>query len=240
MTGWPLDSTAAYCQDVEPPVHPERPAPAVPAGLGESPDDAGVAEVIKWGGHRTRWPWAGARAPAISIALTALVAGLFLGFIGGHLQATANGRPARAAPSATTAFAVGGTAIIDTGNRCAVQLGHALQLGVEIVNQSDRTVALHKIEPVLPMGGLKAVASRWGTCGALLELAPGPATALGAGATGWLTITFDVLVSCPQPLPVQFKISYVQAGRLVTAELPGFPDLGQVRYNNCSTNAQGY
>ena len=132
-------------------------------------------------------------------------------------------------------FAVGDTAIIDTGNRCAVQLGHALQLGVEVVNQSDRAVALRQIEPVLPLGGLKAVASRWGTCGALPELGPGQATALGPGATGWLTVTFDVMVSCPQPLPVQFKISYVQAGRLVTAELAGFPDLGQVQYNNCGT-----
>jgi hypothetical protein len=190
------------------------------------------------GGHRPRWPWGAARGPAISIVLAALAAGLLLGFAGGRLQARANGRPARAATSAATVFPVGGTAITMTGNRCAVQLGRALQLGVEVVNQSDHTAALRQIEPVLPLGGLKAVASRWGTCGALPELGPGPGqgTALGPGATGWLTVTFDVMVSCPQPLPVQFKISYAQAGRLVTAELPGFPDLGQVQYNNCGTN----
>jgi len=232
------DSTVTYCQDVEPPVHRERPAHEVPAGLAESPGAAGDAEVIEMRGHPPRWPWSGARGPAISIALTALAAGLLLGFIGGYRQATANGRSARAATSAATVFPVGGTAITGTGNRCAVQLGHALQLGVEIVNQSDRTVALRQIEPVLPLGGLKAVASRWGTCGALTELGPGlgQATALGPDATGWLTVTFDVMVGCPQPLPVQFKISYAQASRLVTAELPGFPDLGQVRYNNCGTN----
>jgi hypothetical protein len=127
-----------------------------------------------------------------------------------------------------------------TGNRCAVQLGHAVQLGVEVVNQSDGTVALRQIEPVLPLGGLKAVASRWGTCGALPELGrgpgPGQAMALGAGATGWLTVTFDVMIACPQPLPVQFKVIFAQAGRLVTAELAAFPDLGQVRFNNCRTN----
>jgi hypothetical protein len=218
-------------------VHRDRPAQAVPPGPGASTDDAGDAEVIGWGRHRTRRPWSGARAPAISIALTALAAGLLLGFIGGHLQATANGRRARAATSATTVYPVGDTAIIDTGNRCAVQLGHALQLGVEIVNQSDRAVALRQIEPVLPLGGLKAVASRWGTCGALGP--GGPAPSLGAGAAGWLTVTFDVIVSCPQPYPVQLKISYVQAGRLVTAELDGFPDLGQVHYNNCGTNPLG-
>ncbi len=169
---------------------------------------------------------------------SALAAGLLLGFAGGRLQAGANGRPARAATSAATVFPVGDTAITGTGNLCAVQLGHALQLGVEVVNQSDRTATLRQIEPVLPLGGLRAVASRWRTCGALPELGPGlgQATALGPGATGWLTVTFDVMVSCPGPLPVRFKISYAQAGRLVTAELPGFPDLGQVKYNNCGTN----
>jgi len=232
------DSTVTYCQEVERPVHRERPAHGVPAGLGESAGAAGDADVIEMGGRPPRWPWGTARGPAISIVLTALAAGLLLGFAGGRLQARANGRPARAAASAATVFPVGATAITMTGNRCAVQLGHALQLGVEVVNQSDRTVALRQIEPVLPLGGLKAVASRWRTCGALPELGPGPhqATALGPGATGWLTVTFDVMVGCPQPLPVQFKISYAQAGRLVTAELPGFPDLGQVQYNNCGTN----
>jgi hypothetical protein len=192
--------------------------------------------VIEVGGHPPRWPWGTARGPAISIALAALAAGLLLGFAGGRHQAGANGRPARAATSATAGFPVGDSAITMTGNRCAVQLGHALQLGVEVVNRSDSPVALRQIKPVLPLGGLTAVASRWGTCGALPELGPGRATALGAGATGWLTVTLEVMVGCPQPLPVQFKISYAQAGRLATAELPGFPDLGQVRYNNCGTN----
>ncbi|HSR87245.1 MAG TPA: hypothetical protein VLM11_23945 [Streptosporangiaceae bacterium] len=223
---------------MELPVRRERPAPGVPAGLGESPGAAGDAEVIEVGGHRPRWPRGTARGQAISIALAAFAAGLLLGFADGHLQARSNGGPARAATSATTVFPVGDTAITMTGNRCAVQLGHALQLGVEVVNQSDGTVALRQIEPVLPLGGLKAVASGWGTCGALIELGPGPgqATALGPGATGWLTVTFDVMVVCPQALPVEFKISYAQAGRLVTAEFLGFPDLGQVHYNNCGTN----
>jgi hypothetical protein len=169
----------------------------------------------------------------------ALVAGLLLGFIGGYRQATANGRPTGPTTSAPPVSPFGDTAIVDTGNRCAVQLGHALQLGVEIVNQSDRTVALRRIEPVLPLGGLKAVASRWGTCGALSGLGLGQPTALGPGATGWLTVTFDVMVSCPQPLPVQFKISYTQAGELVIADLAGFSDLGQVQYDNCGTNPLG-
>jgi len=49
-----------------------------------------------------------------------------------------------------------------------------------------------------------------------------------------MTVTFDVLVGCPQALPVYFTVSFVQASRLVTADLDSFPDLGQVRYDNCN------
>jgi hypothetical protein len=195
--------------------------------------------MFELGGRPPRWPWGTVRGPAISIALVTLAAGLLLGFVGGYRQAAGNGRATRPATSATSVLSVGDTAIVDTGNRCAVQLGHTLQLGVEIVNQSDRTVALRQIEPVLPIGGLTAVASRWGTCGALTGVGPGQPTALGPGATDWLTVTFDVTVSCPQPLPVQFRISYVQAGRLEVADLNGFADLGQVQYNSCKTTPLG-
>ena len=133
----------------------------------------------------------------------------------------------------------GDTALSATGSRCAVQLGHTLQLGIEIMNQSDRTVVLRHIEPVLPLGGLREIASRWGPCGSLPEPGLGQASSLAPGATGWLAVTFDVMVGCPQPLPVLFKVSFVQASRLATADLDSFPDLGQVRYNNCTTDPAG-
>jgi hypothetical protein len=230
-----VGDAATYGQGVEPPAHRQRPAHGVPAGLGRSPDAAGDADVIEVGGRPPRWPWAVARGPATSVALATLVAGLLLGFIGGRLQAGTRGRPARAAPALTTVLPAGDTAIGATGSRCAVQLGHTLQLGIEIMNQSDRTVVLRQVKPVLPLGGLQEIASQWGTCGSLPEPGLGPATSLAPGATGWLTVTFDVLVGCPQPLPVLFKVSFVQAGRRVTADLASFPDLGQVRYNNCIT-----
>ena len=210
----------------------ERPSRADPAADGD---------VLEAGDDPPRWPWLTwltGRGPANGIAIAALLAGLLIGYVAGHLQAGRNSGPAPAATSSRPLIPADITTITMTGNRCAVQQGHTLQLGVEVVNQSSGTVALRLIRAVLPMGGLKPVASRWGTCGALPELGPGPhqATALGPGATGWLTATFDVMVGCPQPLPVQFKISYAQAGRLMTAELPGFPDLGQVQYNHCGTN----
>lgn len=217
----------------------QRPAQGAATGAGEAPGAASDADVIEMGGYLPRWPWCSARGRAISIALAALIAGLPLGFIGGHLQASTGGRPSRAARALTTVLPVGDTAISATGSRCAVQLSHTLQLGIEIMNQSDRTVALRQIKPVLPLGGLHAIASHWGTCGSLPEPGLEQAMSLGPGATGWLTVTFDVMVSCPQPLPVGFKVSYMQASRLVTAELDSFPDLGQVRYNNCNINPVG-
>jgi len=223
---------------VDAPEQPRRNEPAAAAAAWTSRDDAGNADVFELGGHPPRWPWGTVRGPAISIALVTLAAGLLLGFVGGYRQATANGGPTRSTTSATPVSPFD-AAIVDTGNRCAVQLGHTLQLGLEIVNQSKGTVALRQVEPVLPIGGLKAVASRWGTCGALTGVGPGQPTALGPGATGWLTVTFDVMISCPQPLPVQFRISYLQAGRLEVADLDGFADLGQVQYNNCETTPLG-
>ena len=53
------------------------------------------------------------------------------------------------------------------------------------------------------------------------------------GGTAWLSVTFQVLVACPRPLPVQFSVSYQENGRTGTAQLPGFPDLGQVSYTGC-------
>jgi len=199
----------AYGQDVQPP------------------------DLIEIGGHGPRWrPFRGARGPAISLAFAALVAGLLLGFIGGHLQARNGARPAGPAPA--TVQPAGDTAISFTGSRCAVQRGDTLQLGIEIMNQSGSTVILRQIKPVLPLGGLREIASRWGTCGSLPEPGLGQPASLAPGATGWMTVTFDVLVGCPQALPVYFRVSFVQASRLVTADLDSFPDLGQVRYDNCN------
>jgi hypothetical protein len=229
-----VGAAATYGQDMEPPVNRSRPAQGASAGAGESPDPADDADVIEMGGPLLRWPWGSARKPVINIALAALAAGLLVGFIAGHFQARTAGKPGRAA----TAPPMDSTAISATGNQCAVQLGQTLQLGIEIMNQSDRTTALRQIKPVLPLGGLRAIASQWGTCGSLPGSGP-QTTSLAPGATGWLTITFDVMVGCPQPIPVGFKVSYAQAGRLATTELDSFPDLGQVRFNKCSTNPIG-
>ena len=53
------------------------------------------------------------------------------------------------------------------------------------------------------------------------------------GGTAWFSVTFQVLVSCPGPLPVQFSVSYQGNTQPGSARLPGFPDLGNVSYTGC-------
>lgn len=190
-------------------------------------DHSGDPDVLDVG---RRWPRDGARGQRAGIALAALVAGLIGGYLAGHQQAAAHAKP-RAAASAV--IPAGETAIVDTGNRCAARHGRDLQLGIEIKNQSAQPVTLQQITPVLPLGGLRPVASQPGSCSMLPGYGRGPSRTLAPGTTGWLTVTLAVLVPCPQPIPVQFKVSYAQDGHSVTAAFAGFPDLGQVRYGNC-------
>jgi hypothetical protein len=44
-------------------------------------------------------------------------------------------------------------------------------LGIEIMNQSGRALAVRQIRAVLPLGGLRAIGSQQGTCGLLPGLA---------------------------------------------------------------------
>jgi hypothetical protein len=198
----------------------------------------GRDDVIENGGRGNRptwWPgWAGQRT--IAVAAAALAVGLIAGYLGGHWQgrtpppprpAAASPLPSQRSTEQNTAPALGAT-----GNRCAVQHGTTLQLGVEVANQSDQALAVGDFRAVLPIGGLRATAATVGTCGALPTGVPTSLT-LPAGATEWLTVTFHVLVRCPQPFPVQFVVSYTTAGKIATAQLDEFPDLGQVTYSGC-------
>ena len=118
-----------------------------------------------------------------------------------------------------------------------MQIGRELQVGLEITNLSSAAVRLRRVEVVLPLGGLKVTTQAWGPCGQLA--ATGEASgrilppALGRGISSWFTVTFQVLVRCPQSLPVQFTLDYDQQGRPAAIRLPGFPDLGQIPYSGC-------
>lgn len=144
--------------------------------------------------------------------------------------------------------------LAQTGEACSVQRGRDLQLGVELINLSGTAVTLGQVRSILPLGGLRRVSQQWGPCGEISsswqateggsfvfikastgEVETGSSTVLPPFGTTWLSVTFRVLVACPGPLPVQFSVSYQENGRTGTAQLPGFPDLGQVAYTGCKS-----
>ena len=124
---------------------------------------------------------------------------------------------------------------------CSVQLGHELQLGVEVSNQASSDVTLQNVVASLPLsGGLRPVSWAWGPCGALSSGAGQVAADLSGGEdlspgeSGWFTVTVRVLVKCPAPYPVQFAVQYESNGRTSFAQVPGFSDLGRVPYSGCT------
>ena len=199
-------------------------------------------DVLELGGQRRRmprwWPPGAALVPGV----VALVVGLAIGYAVGVRHAgehVAPPSPSRAAAPAAPAapFSAGGFPLSQSGLEGSVQTGRELQVGLEITNLSLATLRLRRIQVVLPLGGLKVTTQAWGPCGQLAAAddASGrilPPT-LGRGASSWFTVTFQVLVRCPQPLPVQFALHYDQQGRPAVIQLPGFPDLGQVPYSGC-------
>ena len=195
-------------------------------------------DVLEQGSWRRQVPrWRLPRA-ALVVGCVALLAGLGAGYAVGVRHAGKPSSPPRAAASPTVPFsAAGGFPLSQSGPGCSAQLGHDLQLGVEVTNLSATALTLRRVEATLPLGGLKATSQTWGPCGELPGAggAPGnivPPT-LGPGASAWFTVTFKVLVTCPGPLPVHFTLDYDQDGRRAAMPLPSFPDLSQVPYSGC-------
>jgi hypothetical protein len=161
--------------------------------------------------------------------LAAIVAAGVGGYVAGGRHGTSRPEPA---PSASVPAA----ALVSTGAQCSAQNGKRLQLGVEVRNPSATTVTLQRVRATIPLGGLRPVAQSWGSCG---QLVPSVGTVrLVAGASTWLTMTFDVLEPCPAPLPVLFTIDYTSDGHPEIADVRGFNDLGDVPYTggDCTTN----
>ena len=229
---------------------------------GSSPwADDSAADVVEQGGrrffpslNRPSMKWRPPRGAAILLAV-GLIIGLAAGYATGYRQAPRNASapptpssgPASPLPAPVpyptvitrTAIPVGGTGTVftdglaltqDTGT-CSVQSGRELQLGVQVTNQSAGPIGLGGFRTVLPLSGLKVVSQQWAPCG-VIGAVQVPGT-LGPGDSIWLSVTVQVLVACPAPIPVQFAVRYTYAGEAATVNLPGFPDLGQVPYTGC-------
>jgi len=165
---------------------------------------------------------------AVGWVLLLVVAAGVVGYRVGDRHRAAATPPVRPLP---TAAPVVDQPIAGTGKRCSEQVAKRLQLGVEVVNRSAGTVSLRQLHAILPLGGLRAGAATWGSCGQLPGAGSDGNYLLAAAGTTWLTITFDVLVACPAPMPVLFTVEYTQDGRSDVVDLPGFPDLGEVPYS---------
>ena len=225
---------------------------------GSSPRaDESATDVVEQGGRRIfpslNWPsmnWRPSRGAAILLA-AGLIIGLAAGYAAGYRQAprnaaappTASASPAPPAPAPapvqtlvngaaiTGTVLTGGLALTQDTGTCSVQSGRELQLGVQIANGSTEPIRLGRIRTVLPLSGLKVVSQQWAPCG-VIGAVQVPAT-LGPGDSAWLSVTVQVLVACPAPIPVQFAVGYTYAGGAATVNLPGFPDLGNVPYTGC-------
>ena len=215
----------------------ERLRPYMPPDSGGSPAGDDVLEAAP-----RRWPvprWWRPSAAALVLGAAGLLIGLAVGYAAGARHDGKPPSPSRATASPTgPSFAAGGFPLSQSGPQCSAQLGHELQLGVEVTNLSARAVTLRRVRAVLPLGGLRATSQAWGPCGELPAAAPALGNALpptlGPGASAWFTVTFQVLVRCPGPLPVQFTIVFDQGGRPAGAmPLPSFPDLSGVPYAGC-------
>jgi hypothetical protein len=178
-----------------------------------------------------------------AIVAVAVFAGAAVGYLAGTRHPADGGAtrpPAGSAPSTgtppLTGAAPGSPPVIATGNVCAVQLGNRLQLGAEVVNGSGSVVILRGVGTELPLPGLRAATAGWGACGELWDGGPRDTYPLAAGEAAWLTVTVDVLVPCPAPIPVGFVLRYTQANQGGEIRLPAFRDLGSVSYSGCSAS----
>ena len=187
----------------------------VPDGDGSGAGD----DVLELGGRRRLVPRWWPPSAALVLGAAALLGGLVVGYAAGARHAGGHAAAPSPSPAAGPAapFSAGGFPLSQSGPQCSVQTGRELQVGLQITNLSPVAVRLRRVEVVLPLGGLRVTSQGWGPCGELPATGETPGgilpPTLGRGASSWITVTFQVLVRCPQPLPVQFTLDYDQQGR---------------------------
>jgi hypothetical protein len=177
------------------------------------------------------------RSSRIAAGAAALAVALALGFAAGSWWRAH--QSAAVAPSINAP--VSGATLVATGRRCAQQVGDMLWLGVEVANDGPAPAVLRTAEIDLPLDGLAVGLIVWTVCGELGILVgqerggPTGEPTLPADATLWVSAIFEnVLVDCPAPYPVAFRVSYTSRGvRLVEQDVGGFVDLGRVPYDGC-------
>jgi hypothetical protein len=186
---------------------------------------------------RRRW------ARVIALLLAGFVLGWGVGYDQGIEDAPAGNSAGPPGPAGTTAPAAGGgvAGLRATGERCAVQIGTQLWLGLELVNSGPGRIVLRRVRINLPLGGLEETSVLLGACGQLEALdaeqdaGGNPEAEVDGSATAWVSGIFDVIEDeCPAPYPVQFLVDYTDpAGGNYAVASGSFNDLGDVDYSAC-------
>jgi hypothetical protein len=162
------------------------------------------------------------------LTLAALAAGIGIGYaLGRHTS-----KPVSASTPAGSALAEL-PQLTTTGSICSVQPPHSRQLtlGIQVQNSGGAPLQISDVQGVFPLGGLRMVAAAVGHCD--YPGVPVGGNWVAAGGTAWLRLTVDVLVRCPAPAPVRFRVDYTGSGAPASVTLAGFPDLGTVPYSGC-------
>jgi len=210
-----------------------------PAGATADPDGGDVIP-----GRSPRPPVRWSLQPSWLIGLLAIVlaAGIGIGYLlGGHGRTRTVAAPPRS-PEQSASLPAGSVLaelpqLSTTSNTCfglLASTGRPVMVGIEIVNSGSQPVVLRGVHGVFPLQGLRQVDSQVGQCDN--NSTEGVADhRIEPSATAWISLTLGVLVRCPGPLPVLFRVDYTVDGAPSTQTLSGFPDLGNVPYPGCPT-----
>jgi hypothetical protein len=202
---------------------------------GARPSDPG-GEVMAAPAPRRRW------VRVVALLAVGFVLGWGVGYDQGTEDAPTSDNAGPTGPAGTTAPAAGGgtAGLRATGERCAVQVGTQLWLGMELVNTGPGRLVLRRVRINLPLGGLDETEVLLGACGQLEALdaardAGGdPEAEVDGSASAWVSGIFDVLEDCPAPYPVQFLVDYTDpTGDNYAVASGSFNDLGEVDYSGC-------
>jgi hypothetical protein len=178
--------------------------------------------------HWTVRPWWLA-----ALVLAVLAAGICVGYVfGRHTSKAASVAPTPTPTPAGSALAEL-PQLITTGSVCSAQPPRTRQLtlGLQVQNSGGAPLQIIDVQGVFPIGGLRMAAAAVGHCND--PGAPVAGNWIAAGSTAWLRVTVDVLMGCPAPAPVQFRVEYTGGGAPTSVTLAAFPDLGNVTYSGC-------
>ncbi|HEY3090026.1 MAG TPA: hypothetical protein VGJ59_18395 [Jatrophihabitantaceae bacterium] len=176
--------------------------------------------------HWTVRPWWLA-----ALVLAVLAAGICVGYVfGRHASKAASGAPT---PTPAGSVLAELPQLQNTGSVCSVQPPRTrrLTLGLQVLNSGGAPLQIIDVQGVFPIGGLRMAAAAIGHCND--PGVPVGGNWVAAGGTAWLRVTVDVLMGCPAPAPVQFRVEYTGGGAPTSVTLAAFPDLGSVTYSGC-------